>query len=194
MNDKIFKKGYNKLNENQMLVEEFDDTHIKGRFTAEEDCILYTSIPYDHGWTVKIDGKKVSDLDVLKLGQALLAVKVKEGNHTIELSYSVGGFKLGAAITLFTLFALGFYFLLRRQIRAISAKILPSFNPVDTSLDEYIYISEIKKPIAEIKPIVVKPITERISCYIPPKKEIISPVDYKPVVKEIILPSEDKTE
>ena len=177
-----------------MLVEEFDDTYIKGRFTAEEDGLLYTSIPFDHGWTVKIDGEKVSDLDIVRLGQALLAVKVKEGNHTIEFDYSVGGFKIGAAITLFTLFAIGFYLLMKRYIKAISKKLLPSFESADNSFDEYIFISEVKKPSAEIKPVVVKPIAEKFNGYLPPKKEIISPESFRPVTKEIIVPPETENE
>ena len=194
MNNKVFNMGYNKLSGNQMLVEEFDDTYIKGRFTAEEDGLLYTSIPFDHGWTVKIDGEKVSDLDIVRLGQALLAVKVKEGNHTIEFDYSVGGFKIGAAITLFTLFAIGFYLLMKRYIKAISKKLLPSFESADNSFDEYIFISEVKKPSAEIKPVVVKPIAEKFNGYLPPKKEIISPESFRPVAKEIIFPPETENE
>ena len=190
MNNKVFKKGYNKLYENQMLVEEFDDTYIRGRFTAEEDGILYTSIPFDHGWSVIVDGEEVSDLDIIQLGQALLAVKVKEGNHTIEFRYSVNGLKLGASVTLFTLFAFCLYFLLKRPIKAISAKILPSFDPVDDSFNEEIYLpvhTEVKEP----KQIIIKPSPDRPIGYVPPKKEIISSESYKPVVKEIIYPPEE---
>lgn len=190
MNNKVFEKGYKKLSDNQMLVEEFDDTYIRGRFTAEEDCLLYTSIPFDHGWEVIVDGEAVSDLDIVQLGQALLAVKVKEGNHTIEFKYSVNGAKLGLAVTLFTIFALALYFLLRKQIKAISAKLLPSFGQVDNSFNEDIFLKA-KKESKEIKPTVIKPVTEKAVGYVPPKREIISPESYKPVTKEIITPPEE---
>ena len=189
MNDKVFEKGYNKLFENQMLTEEFDDTYIKGRFTAEEDCILYTSIPYDHGWNVKIDGEKVSDLDIVKLGQALLAVKVKEGNHTIEFEYKVGTLDLGAAITLFTIFTFALYFLLKRKIKAISAKLLPSFDAVDDLCAEYVFISETKKKTA-FDSVIIKTTPTKQFTYIPPKKEIIYPDSFKSIEKEIIKPDD----
>ena len=185
INEKTFKKGYDKLYEDQLLIEEFDDRYIKGRFTAEEDALLYTSIPFDHGWTVYIDGEKVSELDIVQLGRALLAVKVKEGNHTVEFKYSVNGAKLGFCVTLFTLFAFALYFLLRHQIKAISAKLLPSFQAVDSSYNENIYlpvVNEVKEP----KQIIVKSSPDKDVGYVPPVREIISPDSSSTNQKEII--------
>ena len=96
---------------------------------------------------------------------------------------------------MFTLFAIVLYFLARRFIKEFSKKLLPSFCEVDNSFDEYIFISEIKKQAAEIKPVIVKPIAEKFSGYIPPKREIISPeIFYMPVIKEIITPAENETD
>lgn len=190
INEKTFKKGYDKLYENQMLIEEYEDRYIKGRFTAEEDALLYTSIPFDHGWSVYVDGEKVSELDIVKLGQALLAVKVKEGNHTIEFKYSVNGAKLGISITLFTLFAFVLYFLMKRHIKAISAKYLPSFQKVDNSFTEEIYlpcVSEVKEP----KQIIVKSASHKSTGYVPPVREIITPDSGMSVNKEIIIPTDE---
>lgn len=189
MNESIFKKGYNKLNENQMLVEEFEDRYIKGRFTAEEDALLYTSIPFDNGWSVYIDGEKVSESEIVQLGQALLAVKVKEGNHTIEFKYSVHGMKLGLCVTLFTIFALALYFLLRRQFKDFSAKLLPAFDKVDNSFNEDIYLPY-KPEVKEPKQIIVRTAVDKSVGYIPPVREIISPISNETVTKEYIEPTE----
>ena len=189
INEKTFKKGYDKLNGNQMLIEEFDDRYIKGRFTAEEDALLYTSIPFDHGWSVYIDDEKVSETDIVQLGQALLAVKVKEGNHDIEFKYSVHGAKLGLCVTLFTFFALVLYFLLRRQIKEFSAKLLPAFDKVDDSFNEDIYLPY-KPEAKEPKQIVVRTAVDKSAGYVPPVKEIISPVSNETVTKEFIEPTE----
>lgn len=192
INENTFKKGYSKLYENQMLIEEYEDTYIRGRFTAEEDALLYTSIPFDHGWKVYIDGEKVSELDILQLGRALLAVKVKEGNHTIEFRYNVNGAKLGASISLFTFFAIALYFLLKHQTKGFSAKFMPSFKMPDNSFTENIYLPY-KPVIKEPKQITVKASTEKNVGYVPPKREIISPERVEPVAKEIISPT-DTTE
>ncbi|MEE1320214.1 MAG: YfhO family protein [Acutalibacteraceae bacterium] len=114
LNKKIMDKGYKILSEQQMLVEEFEDTKIKGRFTAEKDSLLYTSIPYDKGWSVLIDGEKVPQEKIVKVGEALLGVMVEEGNHDIEFKFSVSGFKEGALITLITILLIAAYYLLKK--------------------------------------------------------------------------------
>ena len=38
---------------------EFDDGYVKGTVNAEQGQILFTSIPYDEGWEVKVNGEKV---------------------------------------------------------------------------------------------------------------------------------------
>lgn len=62
----------------------------------QEDQMLFFSIPYDKGWTVKIDGKKVK---TKALGKAFLTVKVPEGKHKVSLTYVSSGFKEGAILS-----------------------------------------------------------------------------------------------
>lgn len=66
-----------------------------GNFTATSDQLLVTTIPFDKGWQVKIDGKKVP---VTAFQDAFVSVKVKQGSHTITLSYLPPGFILGAVL------------------------------------------------------------------------------------------------
>jgi len=100
----IFEKGYNLLSKYQVNFTDFEDTYIKGSFTAPKDCLLYTSIPYNSGWDIYVDGKKVEKENIVQLADALLAIRVSEGEHEIEFSFSVPGFKVGLVITLFTAF------------------------------------------------------------------------------------------
>ena len=71
--------------------------HLSGTIHAQEDQTLFFSIPYDKGWTVKIDGKKVQ---TKALGKAFLTVKVPEGKHKVELTYVSPGFKVGAILSI----------------------------------------------------------------------------------------------
>lgn len=101
-----FEEGYNKLNSGAMTVESFTDTKISGTVTAVEDCVLYTSIPYDKGWSVMIDGKKVSEDDIIAVGDALLGVRLSEGEHTVEFSFTPRGLVVGSVISVCTLLIL----------------------------------------------------------------------------------------
>ncbi|MDR2687235.1 MAG: YfhO family protein, partial [Oscillospiraceae bacterium] len=59
LNMAAFQTGYDILARGAMQVTAFSDTMIKGAVNAPRDGLLYTSIPYDEGWQVIIDGKRV---------------------------------------------------------------------------------------------------------------------------------------
>ena len=49
---------YDILSENMMTVEEFGDTYIRGSVKADEDGVFVLSVPYENGWTLKVDGER----------------------------------------------------------------------------------------------------------------------------------------
>ena len=59
--------------------------------------LLYTSIPFDKGWTIKVDGKKV---DGIKIFDTLIGIELEEGTHTIEFKYIPRGLYIGTFISL----------------------------------------------------------------------------------------------
>ena len=61
---------------------------------------LFTSIPYNPGWRVKVDGKGVKNQEVWK---AFLAFKLPAGKHRIDLYYVPKGIISGGLVTLFSL-------------------------------------------------------------------------------------------
>lgn len=84
-----FVQCYEELKSGQMEITEFSDTKISGKFTADENEILYTSIPYDKGWNIKLDGEIVSKDDIIIISDALIGVKVASGEHNIIFEYSI---------------------------------------------------------------------------------------------------------
>lgn len=60
------------------------DALIKGDIEVKEDGYLVTSLPYQHGFTVLIDGQKVNTECV---NTAFLGAKIKKGKHTIEIKF-----------------------------------------------------------------------------------------------------------
>lgn len=106
LNDAVFKEGYEKLKADSLNTEVFDETYIKGTINASSDGVIYTSINYDNGWSVYLDGEKVEKDDIFAIGDALLGINVSKGTHTLELKYSPEGLKLGIAVSVITLLLL----------------------------------------------------------------------------------------
>jgi len=88
---------YEKLNRYPLQVSNWSDTLVEGIVTTEKDGILFTSIPYDKGWTVEVDG---IEQETEKIFDTFLSVEVPEGTHTIRCSYEPQGLRLGIWISL----------------------------------------------------------------------------------------------
>lgn len=83
--DEAFQEAYDRLSMQTLQVESFKDTEIRGRVTAKEDGILFTSIPYTAGWKAFVDGKAA---DVIGLGDnGVVGVAVPTGSHEVTLRY-----------------------------------------------------------------------------------------------------------
>lgn len=93
----IFRKAYNILSDEGLIVNEYSDTMIKGNISVEQDGILYTSIPYEKGWSAKVDGKKV---EIIPLNDAFSCLELSTGVHTVEFKYVPDGFILGYILTI----------------------------------------------------------------------------------------------
>ena len=65
----------------------------QGTVNANEEQTLVTTIPYDEGWTAKVDGKKV---DIKAFQDAFISIHVPKGKHTVTFSYMPKGFIIGA--------------------------------------------------------------------------------------------------
>ena len=187
---KTFEKGYNLLKQHQLNITEFEDTEIVGSFNAPSDCLLYTSIPYSPGWNVYIDGEKVSEENIVKLGDALLAVKVTKGEHDIRFSFTVPGFKAGFALTVFTLLMITAYTLFNRLLKKRRKKLrgIASF-PVayETWHDDVFMPAPINVSPVEIIESVNLNLIDKTTRPSGPVREIIKP-PLKEIKREIFSP------
>ncbi|MDE6780408.1 MAG: YfhO family protein [Ruminococcus sp.] len=91
-----FEEAYNRLADEQLNITSFSDTKITGDIDVIEDGILYLSIPYENGWTVRVDGEKVKTTKII---QSMLGAEVPAGHHTIELEYMPEGFIVGVVVS-----------------------------------------------------------------------------------------------
>ena len=125
-----------RLAENQLVInEDFTDDHITGTITTTDDLsTVFTSIPYDEGWIVKVDGKRVdvkgilgdSSLDAkTSTDGALVAFDVKgAGEHTVELIYCPKEFVIGATVSLTALIVFILLIIFENKVNRFVAKIL----------------------------------------------------------------------
>lgn len=90
--EELFAESINTLKQNQWELTETDGNHLEGTITANEGQIMLTSIPYEPGWTVKVDGKKTEYIEV---AEALIGIELTPGEHTVEMTYFPPGMKIG---------------------------------------------------------------------------------------------------
>ncbi len=95
-NENSYQRVYDVLDDNLMLLDEFDDGYVKGTIDMPANKVLFTSVPYDKGWTVFVDGEKV---EYYAIGEALIGFDVPEGVHAIEMKYVPVGLYLGIGIS-----------------------------------------------------------------------------------------------
>ena len=191
LNDKVFSKGYDMLSEGQIITEEFTDNYIKGKVVTKYDGILYTSIPYDKGWTVYIDGEKVEETDIHQIGQAMLGVNILRGSHIVEFRYKAKGLSLGLAVSLLTILALILIILFDKSRAKKNKKpLLPAFPKMSNKYSTDVFMPEVKKISIPVMPRVENiNMTDVFSSSSDlPKREIISPAT--DVKREIIKPEE----
>ena len=103
------------LRAQSISVTHWHEGYIEGDITIQKDNqLLMTSILYDPGWQINVDGKKQV---AQAIQDALLGISLDTGLHHIIMSYEVPGLKIGRAISLVTLILLISYHLyqLRRR-------------------------------------------------------------------------------
>ena len=163
LNEKVFQKGYNVLKDTAPQIRITSDTTVEGRFSAKERCILYTSIPYDTGWSVEIDGAPVDEADIVKIGDALLGVRVEKGNHDVRFHYTVPGLLFGLALSGTTALLLVLWLLIlrsRKKKGILSAR--PAFNKDRGTYSEKLFLPKKRKapqstPVSPVREVIAPP-------------------------------------
>ena len=92
-----FEKAITALSSNPWNITEFTDGHLKGTVRVEKGrTMLFTTIPYEKGWTVYVDGEKTSYKGFY---EAFIQIPMEEGQHEIEMIYHAPGLRIGAIIS-----------------------------------------------------------------------------------------------
>lgn len=120
----VYRFDYNALRELQDVLQDesleltsWKDTELSGTITTEKGGVMMTSIPYDPGWKVFVDGVET---DITEVKDTFLGVGLTPGTHTIELRFMPQGLVLGGLITALSLAMLLVIWLLTRRFGLLS--------------------------------------------------------------------------
>jgi uncharacterized membrane protein YfhO len=79
-----FKETIAQLKSDSLKLVEFSEEYLKGTIQTNADKMLFFAIPYDRGWSARLNGKKRS---LEKINFGFLGLKIPPGNHTVELYF-----------------------------------------------------------------------------------------------------------
>ncbi len=99
-----WQKAFDELNAQPLKVSEWKDTKITGSIDVKDEGLFYTSIPYEEGWSVYVDGEEIEPGKICD--KSLIGFAIPQGKHKIEFSYNPKGFVPGLLITLLSLIIL----------------------------------------------------------------------------------------
>lgn len=140
-NEDVFSEGYEKLADEELQVTSYTDTSVSGKITVKEDGYLYTSIPYEKGWSLYVDGKET---EIEPFMDAFVGALLEEGEHTIELKYVPDGFAAGALITFASALLFAAFGILKRKTAKKGEKV--NDKHFDISSDHQLYSGD-DKPV-----------------------------------------------
>lgn len=100
-NEEQWQKAYDILAQQQLQIDSYTSISVDGTIQAEEEGILFTSIPYDENWHLYIDGEETEILPLWE--DSFVAARLKPGEHTVHLEYRQRGLLLGGIISVFAL-------------------------------------------------------------------------------------------
>ncbi len=93
----LFKQDIEKLKQQAWNITKWSETHIEGTVSADNNQIFFTSIPYEDGWKVKVDGKKAEIIPLAN--KSFIGVRVAPGDHEIEMSFFPSGMPVGILLS-----------------------------------------------------------------------------------------------
>ncbi len=92
-----FTSLYDSVKATSLDVTSFKEDRVEGTITADRNNMtVLTTIPYDKGWHVVVDGEEVK---TKKIMQSLMAFEVDEGEHEVEMYYMSSSFKTGMTVS-----------------------------------------------------------------------------------------------
>ncbi len=121
----VFEDAMARLAQDQYQISEFTETSFDGTFTASrEHELVMTTLAYDKGWKVTVDGKEVETVKALGSLVSFYVDGEAGETHRIEIVYSPNTLHVGTIISLFSLAILLLLIIFEKTMK--KRRILPS--------------------------------------------------------------------
>lgn len=98
-----------------LQIEMFSSTHISGTISPQQAGILVFSIPFNQGWSLKVDGKT---MPLQRANFGMLAAPVQAGRHQVVLDFELPGRRAGGWLGALGLGLLALVVVITRRRRA----------------------------------------------------------------------------
>jgi len=110
----VYRECTDLLSKDSLVVTTFNDSKVAGTIATTATKMMYLSIPYDGGWTLKVDGQK---RDKIILDGGMTGVLLTPGAHTIEMTYDLRYFKPGLLLCLLgiVIYAGGWFYFSKKK-------------------------------------------------------------------------------
>lgn len=100
MNPQAMEEVLSILGRTPLVVDSFDSTHLTGHIQADRDGDLILSIPWEPGWSIRVDDRRV---EAGSFAGTMISIPLTAGEHTIRLSYCPTGLIPGSIVSLLCL-------------------------------------------------------------------------------------------
>ena len=105
-------KAHQILSASTLELTKFSNTRVVGTIDCDRDGLLYTSIPQNGNWSVKVDGE---DAEVVLTGDVMVGVMLTEGQHRVEIRYRNNAFAWGWKVSLICAVIFGYLVYLEQK-------------------------------------------------------------------------------
>ena len=117
-----FSETCEELQNDVLDITSFEDTHLEGTCESDSDNnVLFTTIPYEEGWKITVNGKAVKTEKSLN---SLITIPLEKGTNTISMTFSPEYFKVSLVITGFGVVLLIIVFVFEFQNGRIAKKLI----------------------------------------------------------------------
>lgn len=110
-----FDTQFDTIDKSKVTVDRACDGYVRLKSDIGSDEIVITTVPYEKGWTLYIDGKEAK---ITPYQNAFIAFEVPTGSHTCELKFMAPGFKPGVIVSVIGLAGMVVFAVVDRKKKA----------------------------------------------------------------------------
>lgn len=116
----VFEDAMARLAQDQYQITEYTETSFNGTFTASrEHELVMTTIAYDKGWKVYVDGEEVETVKALGSLVSFYIDGTAGETHTVEMVYEPATFSIGLTVSLISLVLLVLLIIFEEHLKKV---------------------------------------------------------------------------